>query len=194
MPRPLRNDVPNAYHHVMGRGIAHRALFDSQRDIRFFLALLAHAVHRGWIEVHAYAILTTHFHLLVRSVRGALDRAMQWVLDLYARRFNRVYSRAGRVFLDRYRAKRIDDTYYWTAVLRYIDRNAVAAGLAPRPFDYPYCSAWHYGRDYGPPWLTRTEVERHVARVQQVATYEPGLYARPLPWDNPGAPGQVIES
>ncbi len=79
MARNPRQDHPGSWHHVMNRGIARRSLFESRDDIRFFLACLARAVRRGQIEVHAWCILTTHFHLLVRSPGGELSAAMRRV-------------------------------------------------------------------------------------------------------------------
>ena len=41
------------------------------KDIRLFLACVARSVRRGEIRVHAYVVMTTHFHLLLESVKGA---------------------------------------------------------------------------------------------------------------------------
>ena len=74
MARRNRCDTPGSWHHVVNRGIAKRPLFEDRDDIRYFLSRLAHEVRRGRIEVHAYCILTTHYHLLVRSPRGLRTR------------------------------------------------------------------------------------------------------------------------
>lgn len=68
MPRPLRTDTPGSLHHITNRGVAHRTVFESRREVRFFLSRIAKVVRRGWIELHAYCILPNHFHVLVRSV------------------------------------------------------------------------------------------------------------------------------
>jgi len=70
----------------MNRGIARRTVFENQRDVRFFLSRLARAVRAGWIEVHAYCVRTTHFHLLVQSQDPGLSRTMQRVLNDVRRR------------------------------------------------------------------------------------------------------------
>jgi len=90
-----RGDRPGAWHHVMNRGLARRPAFENRADIRFFLSLLARKVRQGQLELHAYAILTTHFHLLVRSPRGELSDAMMWIEAQYVRRFNRRRERDG---------------------------------------------------------------------------------------------------
>src|SRR5688572_12930314 len=62
MARAPRMDRPGAWHHVANRGLARRTLFESKADIRFFLSRVARVVRRGELEIHAYSILTTHFH------------------------------------------------------------------------------------------------------------------------------------
>jgi hypothetical protein len=43
----------------------------------------------GLVEVHAYSILTTHFHLLVRSVTGDVSEAMRQAANRFVRWLNR---------------------------------------------------------------------------------------------------------
>ena len=103
MARKLRNDRPGAAFHVMNRGIARRTIFDSPADYRFFLACLARAVRRKEIEVLAYALLRTHFHLFVRSL-GGLSQAMQRIQLRHVRRFNRLHRRDGPLLRNRFRS------------------------------------------------------------------------------------------
>jgi REP element-mobilizing transposase RayT len=175
MPRRLRTDEPGAWHHVMNRGISKRTLFETPRDVRCFLACLAAAVRTGDVEVHAYAVLPNHFHLLVRSPKGRLSAAMQRSQDLYARWFNRTRMRDGPLFRGRFVNRLIGDEAYWGAVLRYIDLNPVEAGLASHPCQYPHGSARHYARRRGPPWLARQEVEGCFRRSRE-RPYDPRDY------------------
>jgi hypothetical protein len=72
MPRACRSDYPGAWSHVMNRGSARRTIFETRADVRHFLALLAHAARRGGIDIHAYCLMATHYHLLVRSKTARL--------------------------------------------------------------------------------------------------------------------------
>ena len=177
MPRRWRKDYPGAWHHVMDRGVARRTLFETRRDIRFFLACLARQVRSGDLEVHAYCVMTTHFHLLVRSPRGMLSRAMQRALDAYARWFNRGRRRDGPLFRGRFANRLVETEAYWADLLAYIDRNPVQAGLAARPSDYPHGSAFHFARAAGPPWLRRDEVEAWSSGFAQGVPYDPARYS-----------------
>ncbi len=71
MAQRARNDEPGSWHHVLNRGLAKRPLFEDRVDVRYFLSRLAREVRRGRLELHAWCVLTTHFHLLVRSPVGS---------------------------------------------------------------------------------------------------------------------------
>jgi REP element-mobilizing transposase RayT len=166
MPRRPRSDEPGAWHHVFNRGLARRTLFECDRDIRKFLALFARTVRAGRIEVHAYCVLTTHFHFLVRSPLGELSGAMQWIQNQYVRWFNRGRRRDGPLLRGRFGSKRADSLTYRRHLVRYIDFNAVAARLAPAPALYPHGSARHFAQVRSPRWLARTWIDGEIGESE----------------------------
>jgi REP element-mobilizing transposase RayT len=171
-----RFDEAQAWHHVMNRGIAHRTVIENGHDARMFLAFVARAVARDLIEVHAYCLMTTHFHLLVRSTSRSLSAAMQLILHAYVLCFNRTRQRDGSLFRGRFRSRRIDSSAHWANVIRYIDANAAEARIVQDGEEYPYCSRFHYARPRGPIWLSRKEVEREVCEREGTHNYSPDLY------------------
>lgn len=165
MSRRARFDEPGCLHHVMNRGLARRTIFETRADARYFLALLARAHRRGQIEIHAYSLMSTHFHLVLRSVDGRLSETMRWVLNRYVRYFNRTRRRDGPLMRGRFRSIPVRSFVYLRTLLRYIDQNAVDAGLVARPADYAHGSARHLrGLERRPLWLSRTLVERLLER------------------------------
>jgi hypothetical protein len=76
MPWISREDLVGAWHHVVNRAIERRMMFERRADFRFFCAQLARSVLRGAIELHAFCLMGTHDHLLVRSPLGNLGTAM----------------------------------------------------------------------------------------------------------------------
>lgn len=144
----------------MNRGLARRTIIETRQDARYFLSLLARTCRRGEIEVHSYALMLTHFHLLVRSVRGELSNAMRWVQNLYVRRFNRMRRRDGPLMRGRFLSIPVSTSIYLRTVVRYNDQNPVDAGLVARPADYPHGSAqWLRQDGRGPPWLSRSLID-----------------------------------
>ena len=52
--------------------------------------------------------------------------------------YNLKYQRVGHLFQVRYKSEPVEDDGYFFAVLRYVLRNPVKAGLCVSPADYPY--------------------------------------------------------
>jgi REP element-mobilizing transposase RayT len=177
MGRHSRFDAPGAWHHVMNRGIAKRTMFENELDIRTFLSRLALAVRAGKLEVHAYCVLTTHFHLMLRSPEMQLSGALQILQNSYSRWFNRSRKRDGPLYRGRFRSKRVDSEEYRFHLVRYIDENPVLAGLSETPSAYPHASAHFYAQARGPIWLERSWVESAVMRRTRRAAYDPAEYA-----------------
>lgn len=132
MPRRPRVDEEDLWHHVFNRGLARRAVFEVEDDFRYFKSRLACASRRKDFEIQGYALLPNHFHLLVRS-RGRLSSGMNRVENEYVRWFNRRRGRDGSLFRGRFGSKPIRSHLYHSVLVRYLDFNAVEAGLAAEP-------------------------------------------------------------
>jgi len=193
MARSPRGDAPGVWHHVMNRGIARRTVFEDRRDVRYFLSHLARVVRAGWIEVHAYCVLTTHFHLLVKSSDEGVSRAMGRVQNNYVRWFNRGRRRDGPLFRSRFRSRPVETLEYRRQLVRYIDTNPVEAGLVPTPVLYPHGSAQRYAVPRGPLWLERSWIEQEVREFAGDSGYEPEQYLATFGEPIGRALGRVIE-
>lgn len=178
MPRPRRRDFPGATLHVTNVGISNRTVFERSRDVRYFLSLLARAVRQGEILVHAYALLTTHFHLLLTSATGNLSGAMGRIQARYSKYFNRTRGRQGTLYQRRYYSKIVDSRPYLDNLVRYIDGNAVRAGLVARP-DWHICaSAYWYARERAPKWLSRELLIGRTLEKSGARAFTPEVYRR----------------
>jgi hypothetical protein len=128
--------------------------------------------------VHAYSIMGNHFHLVVESPAGELSKGMHLAEFEYAKVFNFANDRDGPLWKGRYTSRQVEGARYMRTVIRYVDQNAVLAGLAPAPELYPYGSAQHYHALSGPVWLERTWVEAFVRSRLELPAYDPKGYAR----------------
>ena len=177
MPRRPRIDQPGQWHHVMNRGIARRTVFETDADARYFLACLAREVRAKLLEVHAFCVLTTHFHLLVRCPQGDLGGTMRRVLNAFVRHFNRTRSRDGALFRGRFRSRPVTTESYRRILVRYIDFNSVQAGLVRNPIDFPHGSAGRHVRATGTPWLERSWVRSRIISAGWPDNVDPVSYA-----------------
>ncbi|MFT5296595.1 MAG: putative transposase [Colwellia sp.] len=73
------NQVADAYYHVMSRDRARQNIFHNASDFEQFLTTLEEASSRFSIEVHASCLMTNHYHLLIKTPLGNLQRAMRHI-------------------------------------------------------------------------------------------------------------------
>ena len=104
----MRVDFSGAWHHVMNRGADRRNIFEHEVDHEIFLDALAATRDRSNIEVHAYCLMTNHYHLLVRSMDGRLAAGMQFLSGRFTRMTNQRVGRDGPLFRGRYASVSID--------------------------------------------------------------------------------------
>ncbi len=167
MARRSRKDEPGRWHHVMNRAIARRTLFEDRTDVRYFLSRLAREVRAGRLEMHAWSVMTTHFHLLVRSPRGELSEAMRRAQNEYVRHFNRRHRRDGTLMRGRFFSKPVTTERYRRVLVAYIDQNPVVAGIVSRTWLYPWGSATHFASERSVPWHERAWVHSVVEEVRE---------------------------
>jgi putative transposase len=67
MARPIRVEFEGALYHATSRGVRREAIYEDEADREQFLDVLtAVAADFNW-AVHAYCLLTNHYHLLVET-------------------------------------------------------------------------------------------------------------------------------
>ena len=141
MARLGRYFLPHQPLHVIQRGNNRQPIFSCRDDYRRLHAWLAEAAAAHDSAVHAYVLMTNHFHLLVTpGSEQSLPRAMQAVGRRYVRHVNNANRRIGTLWEGRYRAAPIDSEVYFLACCRYVELNPVRAGMVAHPGDYGWSS------------------------------------------------------
>jgi len=73
----------------MSHGDRREEIFRDDLDREDFLKTLGAACQKtGW-QVHAYCLMSNHFHLMFETPRANLVEGMKWLLGTYTMRFNR---------------------------------------------------------------------------------------------------------
>ena len=93
MARAWRIEFEGALYHVVSRGNERWDIFFDDDDRRLFLDTLGEMAQRFEIELFAFVLMNNHYHLLLRTRRANLSRAMQWLGVTYTNRFNARHSR-----------------------------------------------------------------------------------------------------
>lgn len=142
MARRPRTYIPGLTLHVVQRGNNRGEMFRDASDYRFFLKLLRHECERRDVAVHAYVLMTNHFHLMATPADdAALSTMMQSVGRTYVPVFNLKHQRTGGLWEGRFRSFVIETERYWLKCMRYIELNPVRAGIVAKPDEYRWSSA-----------------------------------------------------
>jgi REP element-mobilizing transposase RayT len=168
MARQLRIDYAGAFYHIFSRGNEKKAIFYSDEDRYYFLKALGEANTKFGVVFYAYCLMPNHYHLIGRTLRGGLSRAMHLINTSYTLYLNKKHARCGHLFQGRFRSILVEEESYATALSRYIHLNPVRAGLALRPEDYHWSSYREYlgiRRCY--PWLDTSLTLGHDDNLTQ---------------------------
>lgn len=125
MARELRIRYSGACYHVTCRGNARQDIFADDQDRRQFVALLKDTRESYQVILHAYVLMSNHFHLLVQTPLANLAEFMRCFNIRYTAWLNHRHSRCGHLYQGRYRARLIDASSYLLEVSRYLHLNPV---------------------------------------------------------------------
>ncbi len=179
MPRQARIEYEGAIYHVMNRGDRRENIVHGDEDRKSFVKTLGEACGKcGW-EVHAWCLMSNHFHLVVETPLGNLVAGMKWLLGTYTIRFNARHRLRGHLFAGRYKSVVVDDAdhHYLRRVSDYVHLNPARAGLISQsePLEaYPWSSYRAYLQKKRPPWLRvdrvlgehGVQIDNHAGRLE----------------------------
>jgi REP element-mobilizing transposase RayT len=142
MPRTARLDYPGTLHHVIFRGIDRCVIVSDISDRQEFVNRMSRLAEATGTMIYAWALMTNHAHILLRSGKMGLPAYMRKLLSGYAQYFNRRHNRSGHLFQNRYKSIICEEETYFQKLVAYIHLNPLRAGLVPSLNEleqYPWC-------------------------------------------------------
>jgi len=180
MPRQARLDSPGTLHHIIVRGIEKRRIVDDRWDREKFVSRMGNVASDTKTVIYAWALMTNHAHILLRSGAHGLSRFMRRFLTGYAITYNRRHKRYGHLFQNRYKSIVCDEDAYFRELVRYIHLNPIRAKVVKTMSEldrYRWCGhsvvmgrmkhEWQ-DRDYVLSWFGEKEGEARRAYRQYV--------------------------
>ena len=145
MARLPRLTIPGYPHHIIQRGNNRQAIFAGSADYELLAALIDEHARKQHVAIHAYVLMSNHFHLLATpETEEGIPQMMQAVGRRYVRNYNLRQARTGTLWEGRYRSTLIQAERHLLACMVYMDLNPVRAAMVAEPADYPWSSHLHY--------------------------------------------------
>jgi putative transposase len=131
--------------HVLNRGVARMQVFENAGDFQAFERVLCEVVQQAPMRICGYCLMPNHWHFLLWPERdGDLAAFMQRLTITHVRRWqeHRHYVGLGHVYQGRYKSFPVEEDEHFLAVARYVERNALRAGLVLRAEEWRWSSLW----------------------------------------------------
>lgn len=145
MGRPLRACEGGYVYHVLNRANARLPLFHKDGDYAAFHRVLAQACRQAPMRVLSWCVLPNHWHLVLWPEKdGVLSRFMAWLTLTHTQRWHAHYHNTGtgHLYQGRFKSFPVQEDEHLLTVCRYVERNALRAGLVERAEDWRWCSLW----------------------------------------------------
>jgi putative transposase len=134
MPRRIRLTAADLTFHVTVHATGRSRCFPKDHFRYSFKRLMADLVTQYPIEIHAFALMDNHLHLMLTPrEESAMPRFMQCLLSQHARSVNRANSTAGHLWAARYHTTLIESRRHALNTSLYIDANPWRAFLVNHP-------------------------------------------------------------
>jgi len=172
MPRGARLDAPGTLHHVMVRGIEGKGIVMDDDDREFFVSRMGMLAQNTGTLIFAWALMSNHAHILLKSGESGLAGFMRKLLTVYATRYNRRHQRQGHLFQNRYKSIICEEEPYFLRLVSYIHLNPLRAGML-QSFDelnaYPWSGHSALMNRSGHEWQERATVLQHFGKNEGAA-------------------------
>jgi REP element-mobilizing transposase RayT len=150
---------------VLNRGNYRSDIFRSDKAKAAFLKCLGEACGKtGW-QVHAWCLMSNHYHLAVSTPKANLVEGMRWLQGTFSTRFNRLREERGHLFQGRYKSLVVDPDGGLGPLCHYIHLNPVRAKLRPVEAlpDFPWASLrWLIEPKHRPEWYVPQPALEHA--------------------------------
>ena len=147
MARPPRADEAGRLYHALNRGNARATVFHKDEDYEAFERILAEGLERYEVQLFAYQLMPNHWHLIPRpETDGGMSRLLGWATGTHTMRYHSHYhtSGEGHVYQGRFKSFPVQGDGHFYTVCRYVERNALRAGLVDRAEDWRWGSLWRW--------------------------------------------------
>lgn len=140
MARNSRIIITGASYHVFAQINRQKFFLKSSLIKDLFMEVLKQAKQKYCFSIRNFCIMDNHFHLdITPGLENSLSRIMQWIMSMFARRYNSLKGQVGRVWRGRFKSRVIGTIKYAVKLFAYISNNPIRAGKIKKAEKYEYC-------------------------------------------------------
>lgn len=147
MGRPRRVTEGGLVYHVLNRANARRPIFEKDGDFLAFEQIMVEMLGRTSMRLLAYCLMPNHWHLVLWPHQdGDLSDFIRLLTLTHTQRWHahRQSAGTGHLYQGRFKSFVVQTDPHFLAVCRYVERNALRAGLVKRAEDWRWSSLWHH--------------------------------------------------
>lgn len=135
----MRSPFPNIYH-ACNRAGPGRASFRKPEDFQRFESLLADGRRLFRMKIFSYCLMENHWHLIAQAPQVEDFKAfLRWLMFRHGMGFRQP------LFEEAFALRTIFDREHFLRMCRYVERNALTAGLVERAEEWRWSSLWVRG-------------------------------------------------
>lgn len=150
MARSLRICLPNITYHTYSRCIETRDMMENDSLKEIFISIMSSALEKYRFKLISYQIMDNHFHFIIETFENgaSISRIMQYIKARFAEKYNRLHSRTGPFWNERFKDRIVErsenPTHHLLWLLWYLAFNPVRAKKTDNPRNYRYGSIGFY--------------------------------------------------
>ena len=117
---------------MLNRSVGRKTIFDDGGDFAAFVRVLETGVKDHAIRLLGWCVMSNHWHLVLwPDADGQLSHFMRWLTTTHARRWHehRHSTGQGHLYQGRFKSFPVESDGHLLAVLRYVERNPLRAGM-----------------------------------------------------------------
>jgi len=137
--RKPRKIIPGVKYHIIARANRGEMILKSKELKEMFLKIVQRSRVKYKFVIYNFCIMGNHFHIILKPLEGQnLSKIMQWILSVFAVKYNKTFNFKGHVWYDRFKSKIINNIRQYVVTFLYIMQNPVRAELVKDPLDFEY--------------------------------------------------------
>lgn len=139
MPRKIIPLIPEDPYHITARCL-NREWFSLPMEVIWSIMedYLYLTTKEFDLQIHAFVLMSNHFHLLLTAHLGNLSQALLYFMRETSKEMNRLTGRINQNYGARNHKTHISTYHYFMNTYKYLYQNPLRAGLCNRVEDYPF--------------------------------------------------------